>query len=78
MRNVTLAIGLLIFYQLRQSKALQRIPDKADIIETVDSILNHLGWFAFHELLVLHPLIADPHTKPNRNIVNQSLSTCRE
>ena len=43
LRNVTIAIGFLIFHQLRKSKVksiLQSIPDKADIIENIDSILS--------------------------------------
>ena len=42
-RIKTIAIGLLIRTQLRQSKVksiLQSIPDKADIIENIDSILS--------------------------------------
>ena len=45
-RNITIAMCLLICTQLRKSKVksiLQRIPAKANIIETVDSILSHLG-----------------------------------
>ena len=67
LRHVTITMGLLIFHQLRKSKVksiLQNIPDKANVVETIDSILSHLGWFAFHELLVLPPLFADPTTKP--------------
>ena len=64
-------MGLLIFHQLRQSKVksiLIKIPDKADIIENVDSTSSHLGSFPFHEFLVLCPLIVDPRTKPTENI----------
>ena len=70
-RNITISIGLLIFHKLRQSKVKcisQRIPDKADVIENIDSILSNEGWFAFHEPFVLPPLSADPFTKPKRNI----------
>ena len=70
-RNITIAIGLLIFHQLRHSKVksmLPSIPDKADIIENVDSTSSHLGSFPFHEFLVLCPLFTDPITKPKRYI----------
>ena len=61
--DITIAIGHLIFHQLRQSKVksiLPRIPDKADIIENVDSTSSHLGSFPFNKLLILCPLRVDP------------------
>ena len=68
LRNITIAMCLLIFHQLRKSKVksiLQSIPDKANVVETIDSIFSNEGCFAFKEiLLVLHPLSADPITKP--------------
>ena len=71
LRNITIAMCLLIFHQLRQSKVksmLPSIPDKADVVENIDSISSNLGWFAFHVPIVVCPLFADPITKPKRNI----------
>jgi hypothetical protein len=54
-RNVTIAMGLLICTQLRNLKVkrmLPSIPDKADVVENIDSNLSHNEGFAFHELLV--------------------------